>query len=206
MLDDIKYYFNEIKRLIQENKKPAIFTGLFLVFVIGYSGVRAFHLPFYESEFMGYEISGPRYWGMKVKADGREIAFVKNWRKSAVIYLDVEMGNPYGENAIDYINNGIVPKVIRTFEKTESDAVHFLEKPRFEERKGNSYGMTSFLINFDEQWIIYTLQTQEHVFALRLESKDTQTERNKEAFFQTLDALVVHKVERENYFEELMKE
>jgi len=56
MFDDLKYYFYEMKRLIQENKKPAIFTGVFLAFVIGYSGVQAFQLPFYENEFIGYEI------------------------------------------------------------------------------------------------------------------------------------------------------
>ena len=206
MLDDFIYYFKEIKRLVRENKKPAIFTGVFLLFVIGYSTVRSVQLPFYENEFVGYEISGPRYWRMKAKPSGREISFVKNWRKGAVIYLDVEMGNPYGENAVDYIANGIVPKVIRTFEKTESDSVNFLKKPQIEERNGRTYGMTSFLINYDEQWVIYTLQTPEHVFALRLESKDTQTERNKQAFYRTLDGLVIHNIGRENYFEELMKE
>jgi len=116
------------------------------------------------------------------------------------------MGNPYGATAVEYIANGIVPKVIRTFEKTEADAVHFLARPQNEERNGRTYGMTSFLINYDEQWVIYTLQTPEHVFALRLESKDTQTERNKQAFYRALDTLVLHNVERENYFEELMKE
>jgi len=206
MFNDLIYYFQEIKRLILENKKPAIFTGVFLFFVIGYSAWQAYQRPYYENEFIGYEISGPRYWSMKVKADGREVSFQKNWRKGATIYLDVEMGNPYGEDAVDYIANGIVPKVIRTFEKTESDAVHFLQRPQRIQRNGRTYGMTSFLINYDEQWIIYTLQTPEHVFALRLESRDTQTERNKRAFFQTLDALVVHKLDRENYFEQFMKE
>jgi hypothetical protein len=202
-ITSLKPHIVKAKQFIKANKTTSLAIGFLCLILIGLVFSKTTSGPKFVDKDLGFEVTGPTRWVMDQGKDKKSVSFRKAnvpGFENAVIKFSVNYGNPYGADALSYIENGLLRQARYTYEEVNGSRLSLRDEPQNDDRKGRIWAGFSFFIDYNEFQVVYVTQaTDQRVFILSLISQGTHQKEDEKAFYKTLDSVEIRNVERPNY-------
>lgn len=189
---------------IFKNKNFPYIIGLLLFFslVLVVTCERDKH---YVNNQVGYELTIPRGWSI-TELDGRTTVVLEKkkrpvWAAKTTIRIHAELGNPYGATPVNYIYNGIIPAYRDSVAVVEGKNFKVRMYPFSRQVNNQGWGVASFIIDYDELYVIYATSVGEYTLSFVLTSpKASDQERDERALYKIISSLKINVKQRRNVF------
>jgi hypothetical protein len=154
------------------------------------------------NKHMGFKIKGPVGWHRDVARDKMSAVFRKDKRdpQSPFIRFTVEMGNPYGSGALEYILQGIIPQIQYTYGLGDSSLLQYRSEPVAQDINGWEWATVSFYLNFDELHVVYAAMGNNNVYVLILNTRGKDREKDEKLFRGVLRGIKIDHLQSRNVF------
>lgn len=205
MTNAIRDNWKKAKAWCKENRPQAICLAIIFAVILLLAILKIFDTNRYINKSLGYEIKGPSDWQMIPSKDKRSVAYKKYKKENyasgnATIRMKVEYGNPYGETALDYVVNGLLPQVEYTYERGEGKKIHLREEP-YTVRHGNiEWATLSFLLDYTELQMVFVTTVNDNVYILALNSTSQNQREDERLFIKTVKTVRLKHLKRKNPF------
>ena len=200
LVQEIKSLGDSLKPKLEEHKEMVILGVLLCIIITPVMFVRSLNKKYIDKD-VGYEITAPRHWKMAFAKDRKSVKFFKYKSKrygNSTIKVAYEIGNSYGETALDYIVNGLTPQFIYTYEKMQGGSVDLREQPYLIERRGREWATTSFYIDHRDLQVLFVTMIKDYVLIITLNSVATGQAQDEKVLSKILNSLAILKIpERE---------
>ncbi len=169
-------------------------VGGFLVFFLVLTTLILLKLPqnWYLDKQAGYRINGPVGWTKEVGEREVSVTFRKYRQKgrygNAFIRMETELGNPYGNSIWDYLINGILPRLRKTY----ADRLTVERPPRLIRVNGREWATASFLLDLDQLLEFSVTRVGDRTFTLSFYARGYRREEDERLYRKTRQSIQFH--------------
>lgn len=212
---DVIYMMQAIERLLdeypqlrpflqkaQENKNIILlsFLCVLILFPIFCSSSKP---EIYYNETFGYQVLIPPSWKKQLSSDKTVLTLRKRQSRNlgrAEIKLHVDVGNPYGTKPFDYAYYGLLPRVKNMYEKKEGRTFRVRDYPYTKIFSGKEWGIFSFVLDYDELYVIYVTQKGDFTYIFTLITSGKKQRETEADFLDIVRSVFIERRERVNVF------
>lgn len=194
--------FRPLVKKVLENKNVVflVFLCMLILFPFFCSNTKP---EIYYNERFGYQVLIPPSWRKSVSADKAVLTLKKRQSRNlgrAEIKLHVDVGNPYGAQPFDYAYYGLLPRVRNMYEKKEGRTFRIRDYPYTKIFSGKEWGIFSFVLDYDELYVIYITQKGDFVYIFTLITSGKKQRETESDFLDIVRSVFIERRERVNVF------
>jgi hypothetical protein len=157
----------------------------------------------YYNEHFGYQILIPSSWRKSISSDKTVVTLRKRQSRNlgrAEIKLHVDIGNPYGTKPFDYAYYGLLPRVRNMYEKKEGRTFRVRDYPYTKIFSGKEWGIFSFVLDYDELYVIYVTQKGDFTYIFTLITSGKKQREAESDLLEIVRTVFIERRDRVNVF------
>lgn len=189
--------------LVKANALAVVLGLIILLVLVPLSCLKFLSRSTYVNKEWGIQMACPSGWTVSPGKDKASVVCRKpgsSVSRKVMIKLEMKFGNPYGSDALGYIQNGLLPQIRYTYED-QDDATISVREPPFEVRNNKLvWAAMSFWVDMNELQVLRVAQQGERVYLLLLTTGGPDVKKDEEAFLETFDSAVIREVDSARVF------